>query len=474
MALYLLHVKSFSRAKGGRITRAAAYRAGERIRDERTREVYNFSDRDDILHKEIFLPASFAENPALDWARDRSTLWNAAEQTNRRNALLGREVLVVLPPEVTPAQRTRLVRRFSQDLADRYGCAVDATIHPPRPQADERHHHAHILMTNRQVTPDGLGPRTSLSLSGLERYTAGLGPARADFMWIRVRWADVTNDLFKELGLDIRVDHRGARARGLDHEPIPLIPNKIVWMERNSGVPSQAGEDIRRRYKERVEARRQGPDELARVVLKQKEEGRRRALERAQQKAAAPKKLAWSALTKEELAQRRRDRYQVNKEHFKQKRREAYQRNPELMKQKKREARAREREKVSPEQRSVQRWLKWRELHKEPAPPSRGRERSLPALTAEDSVKRWLKWRELHKEPAPPVRGREQSLPGLTAEDSVKRWLAFREAQKARSGAQHAMEKASSPQRQRSYIHNDDLDDRHRRIDRRFEYDFEP
>lgn len=84
MAIYLLHVKSISRAKGGRITRSAAYRAGERIRDERTREVYNFSDRDDVVHKEIFLPASLADTRELDWARDRSTLWNAAERTDRR------------------------------------------------------------------------------------------------------------------------------------------------------------------------------------------------------------------------------------------------------------------------------------------------------------------------------------------------------------------------------------------------------
>jgi hypothetical protein len=485
MALYLLHVKSFSREKGGRITRAAAYRAGERIRDERTREVYSFSDRDDVLHKEIFLPTSCSGNPALDWARDRSTLWNAAERTNRRNALLGREVLVVLPYEVSQAQRTHLVRRFSQDLADRYGCAVDATIHPPRPKADERHHHAHILMTNRQVTPDGLGPRTSLALSSLERHTAGLEPYKADFTWIRERWADVTNDMFKESGLDIRVDHRGARARGLDHEPVPLIPNKIVWMERNSGVPSRAGEEIRRRYKERVEARKNGPDELARVLLKQKEEGRQQALERAQQRAAAPKKLAWSALTKEELAQRRRDRYQMNKEHFERKRREAYQRNPELMRAKKRAARAREREKLSPEQRSVQRWLKWRERHHQPTPPGRNYpersrpalvaekvQRRLPAPTAADSVKRWQKWRELHKEPAPPARDREHALPALTPKDSVKRWLAFREAQKAGTAPQLAMENTSS-KRQRSYTHDDDLNDRHRRITRRIEYDFE-
>lgn len=55
MAIYLLHVKPISRAKGGRVTRSAAYRAGERIRDERTRELYDFTDRDDVVHKEILL-----------------------------------------------------------------------------------------------------------------------------------------------------------------------------------------------------------------------------------------------------------------------------------------------------------------------------------------------------------------------------------------------------------------------------------
>jgi len=53
MAKYFLHVKVFSRGQGSRVTRAAAYRAGERIRDERTSEVYNYSDRQDVLHKEI-------------------------------------------------------------------------------------------------------------------------------------------------------------------------------------------------------------------------------------------------------------------------------------------------------------------------------------------------------------------------------------------------------------------------------------
>src|SRR5579859_7131571 len=137
MAIYVLNVETIGRDKGGRVTRSAAYRAGERIRDERTRETYDYSDRDDVVHKEIFLPSHFAGHPEMDWARDRSTLWNTVEETDRRNARLGREVLVVLPPELTAAQRTQLVRRFSQEISDRYQSAIDATIHLPRPTADD-------------------------------------------------------------------------------------------------------------------------------------------------------------------------------------------------------------------------------------------------------------------------------------------------------------------------------------------------
>jgi MobA/MobL family len=56
MANYFLHVKTFGRGKGSRAAKAAAYRAGERIRDERTRAVYNYTDRTDVAHAEIVLP----------------------------------------------------------------------------------------------------------------------------------------------------------------------------------------------------------------------------------------------------------------------------------------------------------------------------------------------------------------------------------------------------------------------------------
>jgi hypothetical protein len=143
MAKYFLLIKVLSRGKGARATRSAAYRAGETIRDERSGKSYNFSDRGDVLYKEIVLPSQLTEMGDMGWARDRSKLWNAAEHAGRqRNSRVAREVLVMLPFELTPSQRTNLVRTFARDLADRYRNAVDVAIHPPRAGSDERNQHA--------------------------------------------------------------------------------------------------------------------------------------------------------------------------------------------------------------------------------------------------------------------------------------------------------------------------------------------
>jgi len=117
MASYFLRSRHISRGKGARVTRAAAYRAGERIRDERTSEIYNYSNRSDVAHKEVVLPWQLADRDDMGWARDRATLWNAAEHAGvRRNSRLAREMLVLLPPELNPAQRIQLVQTFAREL----------------------------------------------------------------------------------------------------------------------------------------------------------------------------------------------------------------------------------------------------------------------------------------------------------------------------------------------------------------------
>ncbi|MDP9090002.1 MAG: MobA/MobL family protein [Pseudomonadota bacterium] len=392
MAVYFLLLKTFSRTKGSRITHAAAYRAGERIRDERTGESYNYSHRQDVVAKGIVLPKELAGMMDANWARDRATLWNAAERGDRRNLRLGREVLVLLPPELNTAQRHALVHRFSQNLANRYQNAVDFAVHEPRPGSDKRHHHAHLLMTTRQITPEGLGERTTLELGGRERHARGLVRSN-DLFLIRERWARVTNEALRDAGLRARVDHRSYQDQGIDREPRPVIPQRIYYQEKRQGLNTPAGDDIRSRYRERVEARRMGRDALEQVVKKQNAEAHQRAGASAKQNAATERALARGALTREELNAKRRERYRDNAAEINRSQREYRKKIAEKAPSKHASGPARDRDKSS------NAWLAYRERFEN------------EAATPDNFVGKWLEFKQrLRKEEATRTQGVGRAL----------------------------------------------------------------
>jgi hypothetical protein len=465
MASYFLRVKHISRGKGACVTRAAAYRAGERIRDERTSEVYNHSNREDVASKEIVLPSELANRADMSWARDRSTLWNAAEHAGRRrNSRLARELLVLLPPELTPAQRTHLVRTFSQELADKYRGAVDYTIHEPRPGADRRNYHAHLLMTTREVTAEGLGPRTTLELGGRERHLRGLGPSKAEYLLMRERWAQVTNEALREAGVAARIDHRSFKDQGIDREPTPTIPEKVFYTEQKSRARSLAGDAIRARHRERVAAREKGGNALERVLQKQKQEHRQRAIEDIKQKESLPKNVRWSALTRQERNQRRRERYEARREmrardpEREEKRRAAnrqyararWQQNGPALRERQRQLRKANADEVNRKQREYRRVRAEREA---------SLSASRPPPTAEESARNWLAYRQTH-------------APGPTAEESARNWLALRERQKQEVAARPTTEEHSRERGSDGNAAVADDDDTNRKQDRGRDHDF--
>ena len=493
MAVYFLRSEHVSRANGSRVTRAAAYRAGERIRDERSSEVYDHSDRRDVVYKEVVLPEELADRPDMAWAMDRASLWNAAEHSGLRcNSRLAREWLVFLPPELNSEQRTQLVRNFAKELADKYKCAVDACVHLPRPGADPRNHHAHLLMTTREVTPEGLGPRTSLELGGRERHLLGLkGSSREEYISVRERWAVLTNNALERAGLEARVDHRSFERQGIDREPVPTIPEKVFYAERKAQGPSDAGAAIRARHQERVEARLLGRDELARVVQGQRAELKERALERAKLRQEGSKQARWGTLTRGERNEKRRERYRSRRAIEKQdsageaKRREVKrqqyharrQQNPEAGRETQRQWRRANAEEVNRKQReyrkdnSQQLALKRREYRKGRAEQEniqkreyrqRRAEREKPpptSPTAEESARGWKEFREKHG-------------PGPSADDSARNWLAFREQQK-NSGVSQETTHGIDGGRQQSASNDDDESDRKPKRQRSHDHDFE-
>jgi ATP-dependent exoDNAse (exonuclease V) alpha subunit len=256
MAVYFLNLKTFGRSGGSSAVSAAAYRAGERILDERTGRTYDHTDRQDVLHKEIVLPSHLADSD-MSWAKERAQLWNAAETAeSRQNARVAREYLVALPVELDPEQRVNLVRGFSQELVERYRFALDLVVHAPRdyPGSDPRNFHAHLLATTREVTTEGLAAKTTLELNDSRRRDLGLEPVVHELLFVRERWATVTNEALRQAQVEARVDHRSLAAQGIDREPYPYIPRAAFEMERH-GYRSVQAERLRMEYQARVQAR---------------------------------------------------------------------------------------------------------------------------------------------------------------------------------------------------------------------------
>jgi len=445
-----------SRGKGSLATRAAAYRAGEKIKDERTGETFDYSARRDIAYKEVVLPSDLEARADMAWTQDRAFLWNAMEHAGaRHNSRTAREWLVLVPPELTPGQRVGLVRAFAGELADKYRCAVDLAIHQPRSGADPRNHHAHLLMTTREVSPEGIGARTTLELGGYERHERGLGPARDDYLALRARWADVTNEALREAGLDARVDHRSYERQGLQRQPRAPLPDKVFYAERKYGS-SEAGDAIRARHQERLEARQVGGNELARVVERQTKELKERALQDFKRRDSQPKKTRWAALTKEERNALRREKYEARRvverqdpvaearrrELSRQREREYRTKDPERARQRSREWRRAHRDEYNRNQRSYreehadelnrkrrEHWhanddeanRKQREYGASVKVEQEASKSTTP--TPMESARNWLEYRKTHG-------------PGPTAEESARNWLAYRESQERAETAQ--------------------------------------
>ena len=88
---------------------AAAYRAGERLHDERQGVTHDYRNRSGVEHTEILLPP---DAPAWVQGAGREALWNAVERGEKReDAQTARELRIMIPRELDPPQRIQVVRR---------------------------------------------------------------------------------------------------------------------------------------------------------------------------------------------------------------------------------------------------------------------------------------------------------------------------------------------------------------------------
>jgi len=248
MAIYHLSVKTISRSAGRSVTAAAAYRAAEKIVDERTGEIHDYTHKQGV--EKDPLPRLFLPPGAPDWTSDRAALWNAAEQSEtRKNSTVGREFEIALPAELDAAQRRQLAYALAEEIVARHSCAVDVAIHAPGKGGDNRNHHAHVLCSTRHLGPLGFHEKTR----ELDEVKQG------EIVRWRERFAIIQNRSLREAGLPERVDHRSLEDQGIDRIPTVHLGPAATNYERRTGQPSQRRIELEQEVAERLgRARRLG------------------------------------------------------------------------------------------------------------------------------------------------------------------------------------------------------------------------
>jgi MobA/MobL family protein len=207
MAQYHFAARIIQRSKGQSAVASAAYRAGERLNDNRLGAEFDFRRHLGVVYSDIMLPPN-----APDWMRDREQLWNAVEKAEKRkDSQLARSIDIALPHELSLALNIELLRGFVQEQYVDNGMITDIAIHLPGRNGDIRNVHAHIALTTREITGSGFGPK--------QRDWNDKQELRD---W-RKAWADHANRILEREGFDERIDHRSLVDQGIDREPTTHI-----------------------------------------------------------------------------------------------------------------------------------------------------------------------------------------------------------------------------------------------------------
>lgn len=203
MAVFHFHAKVVQRSKGKSAVAAAAYRAGEKLVDERTGKTYDYTDKNDIDGAFLF-----------GWAGRRDELWNTAEAAEKRkDSTVAREYIVALPKELNALKRQALAIELAETIFTRYGVVVDLCLHG----ANSKNPHAHFLTTTREtcVTYYALGAKSIVDISNTARKAKSLPGYKQQLDSLKSYWCELVNKALELNGFDDEITHRSFKARGI-------------------------------------------------------------------------------------------------------------------------------------------------------------------------------------------------------------------------------------------------------------------
>lgn len=236
MSIYHLHVSTGNRKNGSSAKAKAQYIQRE---DKYERQ------EDRCLHRESGHMPEWAEKNPTDY-------WEAADNYERQNGRLYKEVEFSLPRELPEEERLELARDFAERLTREENLPYTLAVHEGRDEQGQDHNpHAHVLISER--VNDGIERDEQQWFKRFNREEPEQGGAEKSLNlrskeWLdqtRAGWAQEANRALEREGLEARIDHRSLQEQGIDRVAQRHLGVHAMAMEER-GLQTERGHEFER------------------------------------------------------------------------------------------------------------------------------------------------------------------------------------------------------------------------------------
>ncbi|MCO4111707.1 MobA/MobL family protein [Enterococcus faecalis] len=268
-------VNIISRGKGKSAVASAAYISGEKIKNEWDGVTHDYTKKQGVISKEIFLP-----DHAPKEYKDRKTLWNSVELFEKNsNAQLARNFIISLPKELSIEENKKMIEEYVQNNFVKEGMIVDLAIHDESREGNQNIH-AHIMTIVRPINEDGTWGQKSkkeyiLDEKGEKILNKNGKPKtrkvelttwndKGNVEKWRENFSDICNEYLAKNKIEKRVDHRSFKRQGIKQIPTIHLGASASVMERK-GIRTEKG-DINREIKKQNELLKNIGNEIKKIT----------------------------------------------------------------------------------------------------------------------------------------------------------------------------------------------------------------
>ncbi|QKG75267.1 MobA/MobL family protein [Streptococcus canis] len=268
-------VNIISRGKGKSAVASAAYISGEKIKNEWDGVTHDYTKKQGVISKEIYLP-----DHAPKEYKERKTLWNSVELFEKNsNAQLARNFIISLPKELSIEENKKMIEEYVKNNFVKEGMIVDLAIHDESREGNQNIH-AHIMTIVRPINEDGTWGQKSkkeyiLDEKGEKVLNKNGKPKtrkvelttwndKGNVEKWRENFSDLCNGYLAKNDIEKRVDHRSFKRQGIKQIPTIHLGASASAMERK-GIRTEKG-DINREIKKQNELLKNIGNEIKKIT----------------------------------------------------------------------------------------------------------------------------------------------------------------------------------------------------------------